>query len=164
MARFPVDASKRNVIRALEHLGFRVLREKEHISNGKGEPRRVEHSAHHAEPPANQVLNSQDNLHSSRNFTGGVPRRLRKPVTTDRSLDLSRSTAGLPCAPASPNMDSRFPALAPQDLVARSRRPGETGYANPKSPAASACEGLAARQRSSRFFAVDLERARNLLA
>ncbi len=32
MAKFPVDAPKRRVIRSLEALGFRVIREREHIS------------------------------------------------------------------------------------------------------------------------------------
>ena len=32
MTKFPVDAPKRNVIKALEMLGFRMVREKEHIS------------------------------------------------------------------------------------------------------------------------------------
>jgi len=32
MKKFPVDAPKRKVIKALEILGFRVIREKEHIS------------------------------------------------------------------------------------------------------------------------------------
>jgi predicted RNA binding protein YcfA (HicA-like mRNA interferase family) len=32
MAKFPVDAPKRKVTRALERLGFRVVREREHIS------------------------------------------------------------------------------------------------------------------------------------
>jgi len=32
---FPADALKRNVIRALERMGFRVLRETEHISEAE---------------------------------------------------------------------------------------------------------------------------------
>lgn len=32
MAKFPIDAPRRKVIKALETLGFRIVREKEHIS------------------------------------------------------------------------------------------------------------------------------------
>lgn len=32
MSKFPVDAPKRKVIKALEILGFRIIRKKEHIS------------------------------------------------------------------------------------------------------------------------------------
>ena len=32
MTSFPADAPKRKVLRAFEHLGFRLVREKEHIS------------------------------------------------------------------------------------------------------------------------------------
>jgi len=32
MAKFPVDAPKSKVIRALQRLGFRIVREREHIS------------------------------------------------------------------------------------------------------------------------------------
>jgi predicted RNA binding protein YcfA (HicA-like mRNA interferase family) len=32
MTKFPVDAPKRKVIKALEYLGFQIVREKEHIS------------------------------------------------------------------------------------------------------------------------------------
>lgn len=32
MSKFPVDAPKRKVIKSLEILGFRITREKEHIS------------------------------------------------------------------------------------------------------------------------------------
>jgi len=32
MVKFPIDAPKRRVVKALEILGFRIVREKEHIS------------------------------------------------------------------------------------------------------------------------------------
>ena len=32
MAKFPIDAPKRRVVKSLEILGFRIVREKEHIS------------------------------------------------------------------------------------------------------------------------------------
>ncbi len=32
MPKFPIDAPRRRVLRALESLGFRVVREREHIS------------------------------------------------------------------------------------------------------------------------------------
>ncbi len=38
MPKFPVDAPKRKVIRALEILGFRLVREKEHISMVRDNP------------------------------------------------------------------------------------------------------------------------------
>jgi len=38
MASFPVDAPKRKVLRAFEFLGFRLVREKEHISMVRENP------------------------------------------------------------------------------------------------------------------------------
>ena len=38
MKKFPVDAPKRKVIKTLEMLGFRVVREKEHISMVRENP------------------------------------------------------------------------------------------------------------------------------
>ena len=38
MKKFPVDAPKRKVIKALEILGFRIVREKEHISMVRENP------------------------------------------------------------------------------------------------------------------------------
>ncbi len=38
MSKFPVDAPRQKVIKALEHLGFRLIREKEHISMERSNP------------------------------------------------------------------------------------------------------------------------------
>jgi predicted RNA binding protein YcfA (HicA-like mRNA interferase family) len=38
MAKFPVDAPKLRVIRSLEILGFRIIREREHISMDRINP------------------------------------------------------------------------------------------------------------------------------
>ena len=38
MAKFPVDAPKRKVVKTLELLGFRTVREKEHISMVRENP------------------------------------------------------------------------------------------------------------------------------
>lgn len=38
MPKFPVDAPRRKVVRALENLGFRVVREREHISMVRENP------------------------------------------------------------------------------------------------------------------------------
>lgn len=38
MPKFPLDAPKRNVVKAFEILGFRIVREKEHISMVRENP------------------------------------------------------------------------------------------------------------------------------
>jgi len=39
MAKFPIDAPKRRVVKAPERLGFTIVREKEHISMVREEDR-----------------------------------------------------------------------------------------------------------------------------
>ena len=38
MAKFPVDAPKRKVVKALGHLGFVIVREREHIAMARENP------------------------------------------------------------------------------------------------------------------------------
>jgi predicted RNA binding protein YcfA (HicA-like mRNA interferase family) len=38
MSKFPIDASKGNVVKAFEILGFRMVREREHISMERENP------------------------------------------------------------------------------------------------------------------------------
>ncbi len=40
MTKFPIDAPKRRVVKTLETLGFRIVREKEHISMERENPDR----------------------------------------------------------------------------------------------------------------------------
>ncbi len=51
MSRFPVDAPKRRVLRALERLGFQIVRERNHISmvreNPEGSKSRLVMPNHH---------------------------------------------------------------------------------------------------------------------
>jgi len=38
MPKFPVDAPRKKVVRALEALGFKIVREKEHVSMARQNP------------------------------------------------------------------------------------------------------------------------------
>jgi hypothetical protein len=68
MARFPVDAPKRRVLKTLEHLGFRLVREAEHIAMVRDDPGWNTHAADHAESPPDQRLDAEDHLHSGRHL------------------------------------------------------------------------------------------------
>jgi predicted RNA binding protein YcfA (HicA-like mRNA interferase family) len=60
MGKFPVDAPKRKVVKALEMLGFRIVREKEHISMVRENP----DGTHIPLTSQNKSLHAKDNLHT----------------------------------------------------------------------------------------------------
>jgi hypothetical protein len=61
MPRCPVDAPKRRVIKTLESLGFRMVREKEHISMIGHNP------VDPPQSPQDKRINPQSNLHPGGN-------------------------------------------------------------------------------------------------
>lgn len=76
MAKFPVDAPKRKVVKTLELLGFRIVREREHISMVRQNPDGSKTPPNDAEPPDAQGFHAQNDLHPSQNFTRRVSRCL----------------------------------------------------------------------------------------
>jgi DNA-binding winged helix-turn-helix (wHTH) protein len=69
MVPFPKDAPKRRVIKTLERLGFRLVREHEHISDGARQRRRHADAVDHAQSPKDQGFDAEDDLYASRNCT-----------------------------------------------------------------------------------------------
>ncbi len=73
MAKFPRDASKPRIVKALESLGFRLVREHEHISYGTGQRRWHADAVDHAESSADQRFDAASHLHAG----GHSPERFR---------------------------------------------------------------------------------------
>jgi predicted RNA binding protein YcfA (HicA-like mRNA interferase family) len=51
MGKFPVDAPKKRVVKTLEVLGFRLVREKEHISMARLDPGKHKNTPYYAKSP-----------------------------------------------------------------------------------------------------------------
>jgi hypothetical protein len=77
MTRFPVDAPIARVKRALEALGFQLVREGNHIAMARQNHRRNTHQSNHTEPSAAEIVDSEDGTDSDRNIAGGLPPSLR---------------------------------------------------------------------------------------
>jgi hypothetical protein len=67
MGKFSVDAPGQRVIKALEILGFTVLRERAYF-NGSIKPGWNENPSHHAKPPQHKGFHLTSNLYPSRNI------------------------------------------------------------------------------------------------
>lgn len=67
MAKFPADAPKRKVVKALEILGFRTVREKEHISMVSENPDGSKTPLTMPSYPKIKASTLKDNLHPIRN-------------------------------------------------------------------------------------------------
>jgi predicted RNA binding protein YcfA (HicA-like mRNA interferase family) len=57
MAKFPVDAPRDRVLRALQRLGFELIREGNHIALARTNEDGTRTSPHHAQPSADQGVN-----------------------------------------------------------------------------------------------------------
>ena len=101
MRRFPVDAPKTRVIRTLERLGFRVVREGSHISNGTGKSRWKLNPFNLAESSSYQGFNFTSNLHPVRHFQIRFSGGLHTSVNFFRSEDRTWLTS-LPIVASAP--------------------------------------------------------------
>jgi hypothetical protein len=66
MSKFPVDASKRRVIRTFQLLGFRIIREREHIVMVRENQDGTETPL--VMPNANKIRDTESNLYSGGNL------------------------------------------------------------------------------------------------
>ncbi|GET39027.1 hypothetical protein MiSe_37870 [Microseira wollei NIES-4236] len=69
MPKFPVDAAKAKVIKALQLLGFQIVREREHISMVRDNEDGT-HASDTAKPFSDQRSHTQNYLHPVRHLTG----------------------------------------------------------------------------------------------
>ena len=79
MIKFPVDAPVARVRRSLETLGFRIVREGNHIAMVRENARHT-HAIDYAEPPAPQILDSANHPDASRYLARRFSSRLRSDV------------------------------------------------------------------------------------
>ena len=68
--KFPVDAPKQRVVKTLELLGFRLIREREHISMERINPDGSKTHSYHTQPSKDKIINAENNLHTGRDSTG----------------------------------------------------------------------------------------------
>jgi hypothetical protein len=72
VGKFPVDAPKQKVVRAFESLGFRIVREKEHISMLRENPDGSKTRLTMPESSQAKSFDASSDLHPSRHSQGRI--------------------------------------------------------------------------------------------
>ena len=70
--KFPVDAPKEKVLRALQALRFEIVREREHISMARQNPYGSRYAADHAEPFYSESFDPAHHLLTIRDLAGQI--------------------------------------------------------------------------------------------
>jgi len=96
MAKFPVDAPKRKVVKALKILGFQPVREKEHISMMRENPDGIKTPMTMPNHPKNKSLYTKNNLHPIRNYKrrvfGGLQKSINLTIADNTQFEAAPET------------------------------------------------------------------------
>jgi hypothetical protein len=85
--KFPVDAPKARVVRALKELGFEIVRERETYRDASYESGWHDDAADPSESFLAEKLDIAGHLHASENRARGLPQGLRKVLSARQAAN-----------------------------------------------------------------------------